>query len=316
MKCRWRIGILAGFYALLWTGGVVAHLLWQQTPAHTGWAAPAFLACGAALLFLGAQSGRWWLAAAGLGGFLSEVVGIRLPSLYGSYSYTEVLQPQVAGVPVVMACAWVVVIGYVKNRLRLLALKPWAQVLVGAAWMTAIDLCIDPVATLGLGYWVWHDPGPYYGVPLSNFLGWLLVSAALLAAGWRVRLEGQHRAAEASFALDREHVRVGRWGWATPSGRRRVGSRHRKAAETPPSPEVLPSPHRLFHRGSVPAIETPHWVGLSVIVFFGLLGAAHSLWWAAIAALVLAICDGWLALRIRTNFGRAESDAPFTVAPP
>ncbi len=31
------------------------------------------------------------------------------------------------------------------------------------------------------GFWRWAHPGPYQGVPLSNFAGWLLVSAALMA---------------------------------------------------------------------------------------------------------------------------------------
>ena len=316
MTHRWWVGILGGFYALLWTGGVVAHLLWGRTPAEAGWAAPAFLACGAALVFLGAKSGRGWLAATGAGGFLSEVVGIRVPSLYGSYSYTEVVQPQVAGVPVVMACAWVIVIGYVKNRLRLLALKPWSEVFAGAVWMTAIDLLIDPVATLGVGYWVWRNPGPYYGVPLSNFLGWLIVSAALLAAGRRVRVEGEQYTATAGFTLNRTNPRIGLRDPATPWRRRRSDSRDCNAGDVSPVAEVLATPRRVFHRMRVCASETPHWIGLSVIVFFGLLATTHRLWWPAIVALALATWDGWLSVRICTAFDRIESHPPSASVPP
>jgi putative membrane protein len=27
---------------------------------------------------------------------------------------------------------------------------------------------------VSLGFWLWADGGPYYGVPLSNYAGWLL----------------------------------------------------------------------------------------------------------------------------------------------
>ena len=237
MTGRWVVGSLAALYPLLWIGGVVAHFLWRRTPAGAEWAAPAFLACAAALVFLGERR-RVWLAAAGAGGFLSELIGVRFSTLYGSYSYTSVLQPQVAGVPVVMACAWIILISYVKDRAGRLQLNPWLEVFVGALWMTAIDVAIDPVATLAVQYWVWHEPGPYYGVPLGNFLGWMLVSAALLAAG------------------------------------RNVASGEKAT------------------RG--PLGQASHWVGLSVIVFFGLLALAHGLWWPVAVAVVLTVWDLWL----------------------
>lgn len=244
MKTRVLSYLLIGLYGVLWGGGVIAHFLWQRTPAGAQWTAPAFLACAAALVLLGASSGRLWLAAAGAGGFLAEVGGVQVALLFGPYSYSGVLQPQLAGVPVVMACAWVILLAYVKNRLGRLEMNRWVAVVAGAVWMTAIDLLIDPVATLGLGYWVWHAPGPYYGVPFSNFTGWLVVSAVLLAAGWNVRVEG----------------------------------------------------------------PGPRWVGLSVIVFFGLLAAAHRLWWPAAVAGALCGWDAWLARAQREEPREGEAE--------
>ena len=49
-----------------------------------------------------------------------------------------------------------------------------------AAAMTAWDLFLDPqMVTWGL--WVWISPGGYFGIPWTNFLGWLLVSAVITA---------------------------------------------------------------------------------------------------------------------------------------
>ena len=58
--------------------------------------------------------------------------------------------------------------------------RRWAARLGGAAWlalvgavaMTAWDLSMDPVM-VRLGAWVCHVPGPYFGITLRNYLGWL-----------------------------------------------------------------------------------------------------------------------------------------------
>jgi len=51
---------------------------------------------------------------------------------------------------------------------------------LGAAALTAWDLFLDP-QMLRLGLWTWAEAGPYRGVPLSNFAGWLLVSLLVMA---------------------------------------------------------------------------------------------------------------------------------------
>lgn len=235
MKLRLAYAVLTAFYALLWCGGVVSHFLWQRTPPGAGWTAAAFLACAAALTILGAKGGRLWLAAAGLAGFAAELGGTQVALLFGPYSYSGVLQPQLAGVPVVMTCAWIVLLGYVKSLLPVLDLNRWIAVVAGAVWMTALDGLIDPVATLALGYWNWHAPGPYYGVPFSNFTGWLVVSAALFAAGVKVHIAGR----------------------------------------------------------------PPGWVGLSVIVFFGLISAAHGMLAPGVIAIALCGWHRWLEHKAR-----------------
>ncbi|MDQ5886002.1 MAG: bisanhydrobacterioruberin hydratase [Patescibacteria group bacterium] len=49
-----------------------------------------------------------------------------------------------------------------------------------------IDLVLDPAA-VKLGFWQWKVPGFYYGVPLVNFLGWLLtgfIGALIIHKFW------------------------------------------------------------------------------------------------------------------------------------
>jgi len=47
--------------------------------------------------------------------------------------------------------------------------------LIGAITITAWDLAVDPVFS-SLGFWVWEDGGSYFGVPLQNFVGWLMTT--------------------------------------------------------------------------------------------------------------------------------------------
>jgi uncharacterized membrane protein len=58
--------------------------------------------------------------------------------------------------------------------------------LMAALFMVMIDLVVDPLSVLGkrwfLGRIFWYDPpGPYFGVPISNYLGWYLVAAVSVA---------------------------------------------------------------------------------------------------------------------------------------
>jgi uncharacterized membrane protein len=46
---------------------------------------------------------------------------------------------------------------------------------IAAFIMVMWDLTIDPISSTLQGLWVWTTPGAYFGVPISNFLGWFMV---------------------------------------------------------------------------------------------------------------------------------------------
>lgn len=48
--------------------------------------------------------------------------------------------------------------------------------LVSAFAMTQWDLVMDPPMATIFHAWIWHDGGPDFGVPVSNFAGWFLTS--------------------------------------------------------------------------------------------------------------------------------------------
>lgn len=116
--------------------------------------------------------------------WLAEFVGSSTGFPFGRYHYTDVLQPQLTGVPLLIPFAWLMMLPpawavaslVIKSR----TLSPPAPVrlaraLVAALAFTAWDLFLDP-QMVAWNFWVWDQPGAYFGIPLVNFLGWFLVS--------------------------------------------------------------------------------------------------------------------------------------------
>lgn len=176
---RWTLAgalLLAAMVALQ-----VASGLSERPSAYT--TAIVLVLAASAACFTAARAG-WRAAAAALGGavvigYLAELAGVNTGFPFGAYHYTGLLQPQVAGVPLAVALAWGGM-GLAAHAVAAAITAPGpARIAVGAVAMTAWDLFLDP-QMLRMGLWVWHDPGPYRDVPLTNFAGWLLVSALIM----------------------------------------------------------------------------------------------------------------------------------------
>lgn len=102
---------------------------------------------------------------------------------FGRYRYTDRLRPAIAGVPVVVPLAWLAMAAPARETAHA-ALgaqsTPTRRVALGAVALTAWDLFLDP-QMVAEGFWQWRRVGRYRGVPLTNFAGWLLTSAAVMA---------------------------------------------------------------------------------------------------------------------------------------
>ncbi|GAA2909820.1 hypothetical protein GCM10010517_76270 [Streptosporangium fragile] len=135
------------------------------------------------------------LAAAVATGYAAEWAGIRTGIPFGDYHYTDVLRPQLGGVPVIVALAWggMGLAAHAAAAAAAPRSRP-ARVALGALALTAWDLFLDP-QMLRLGLWVWHDPGPYRGVPLGNFAGWIVVSLLVMALIERIVADPAARSA-------------------------------------------------------------------------------------------------------------------------
>jgi putative membrane protein len=112
--------------------------------------------------------------------WLSEFVGHNTGFPFGAYFYTERLQPQLGDVPIVVPLAWLMMLPPAWAVARLLVGERASRfrfAVVTALVFTAWDLFLDP-QMVAWDLWRWIDPGAvnYFGIPLVNFGGWLLVS--------------------------------------------------------------------------------------------------------------------------------------------
>ena len=103
-----------------------------------------------------------------------ELMGTYTGFPFGGYEYTTLLGYRVANlVPLLIPFSWFMMAfpSYVLAR-RIASGKIMVWIL-GAVLLTIWDLTLDPAMSDLTPYWRWENPGPYYGMPLVNLLGWL-----------------------------------------------------------------------------------------------------------------------------------------------
>jgi putative membrane protein len=121
---------------------------------------------------------RAGLALGGLVGYayLIEGAGIATGRPCGARGSLVELGPMVAGVPLGLPVFFVpLVINAYLLTLLLLGGRTWVRLAAAVGVVLAVDLALDPGA-VSLGFWAYDGGGVYYGVPLSNYLGWVLSS--------------------------------------------------------------------------------------------------------------------------------------------
>ena len=117
---------------------------------------------------------------------------------FGNYEYTDFLGDKVLGrVPWTIPLSWFymglasyLLGSWLVSRLGLSSRGGWS-VLLGAWMLTAWDLVLDPAMahdSLRVQFWIWHEHGPYFGMPIKNFVGWTVTGLIFMAASrlvWR-----------------------------------------------------------------------------------------------------------------------------------
>lgn len=118
-------------------------------------------------------------------GFAVEVLGVHTGFPFGSYDYAADLGPRPLGAPLLIGLAWTMLAWPAALAARALVRSTAARVAVGAWALAAADLFLDP-QQVAAGHWTWRFPTPHLpgvpDVPLTNYLGWLLVAVPMSAA--------------------------------------------------------------------------------------------------------------------------------------
>lgn len=120
---------------------------------------------------------------AGVVAFALEAIGVATGFPFGSYTH-HLPGVKPLGVPPVAIAGWNM-FGYLAWALARVILRPFASVVVGGAerFTTPIvatfilggyDLVYDPIGATAHDWYSYDHPTGALGVPLTNFLGWLL----------------------------------------------------------------------------------------------------------------------------------------------
>jgi len=173
----------------LWGG---AEINWQSmsAPLLSGTFALVLVLFWAITLNFSARVAGLYLAVAVVFSWLAEVAGAHYGVPFGAtYRYHSQLSPQLPGdIPLFILLDWFVLSGWSLIMLRGTVLATTtatlnvgalvARSLLSGVCVAGCDLVLDPLAT-SVKAWTWTVDGPYFGIPLSNFLGWVFVGTSI-----------------------------------------------------------------------------------------------------------------------------------------
>jgi uncharacterized membrane protein len=182
-KCEIAASVAFAVYLAM-----VIAFAWEPTPL-----AQFLAAIGIAMACIHAASVYGWKDAAVLAAiclvttFTMENIGAATGIPFGRYHFEVGSNlPRVGTIPIIVGPLWFgmgyfswIVAGTLlggadqrlNRRFEIVALP-----IVAAFVMTQWDVVMDPpLATISKA-WIWHDGGAHFGVPLSNYLGWLLTA--------------------------------------------------------------------------------------------------------------------------------------------
>jgi putative membrane protein len=128
----------------------------------------------------------------------SELIGTGTGWPFGNYEYTDFLGAKVLDrVPYTIPLSWFYVgfacyllAAFITDRIGAKRTALWT-IGIGTFLLTVWDLVLDPAMaheSLRIQFWTWDETGPYFGMPVKNFIGWSLTGLVFMALSrwlWR-----------------------------------------------------------------------------------------------------------------------------------
>ncbi len=131
------------------------------------------------------KGGPALFVAGSLAGFIMEYLGLTYGIPFGSYEYLKFKGATVLGVPIPIIISWGV---YLYTSYIAASNFQAKKYLITPLLMVVLDMAVDPVM-VDLGVWRWETQGPWFGIPIENFIGWFLTSCLALLI-YRFSAEG------------------------------------------------------------------------------------------------------------------------------
>lgn len=137
----------------------------------------------------------------------SELLGTSTGFPFGHYHYLSGLGYKINGlVPFTIPLSWFYLgfSGYLIARagLSTLSIPGWAKIggsiVFGSILLTSWDFVLDPaMSQTALPFWLWEQPGAFFGMPYQNFAGWFGTGAVFMTVAsiiWGLKpIEFAHR---------------------------------------------------------------------------------------------------------------------------
>lgn len=112
------------------------------------------------------------IGAATVFGFIVEYS--QVSKAHPPYHYTEAVISLPGPVPLGICLSWGIIIYAVLVTTELMNLPRLARALFCGFLAVSIDFVLDP-AFVALKFWIWTEPGPWFGVPWVNYVGWFVI---------------------------------------------------------------------------------------------------------------------------------------------
>jgi len=202
-----------------------------------------------------------------------ENLGILTGFPFGRYEFLPLMGPQFLHVPILLGLAYVgmAYVSWTIARLilgatgtRIAGVQLITLPLVASLVMTAWDFAQDPVWSTLLHAWRWRNGGIWFGVPPSNFAGWLLTVFLIYSAfAWYLRYTPDAR----------PQPLAPQWGSSILFYALCAGGNVLQLVKTQPALTVADSAGRLWRTASI--LQASALVSVFVMGSFALLACLH-----------------------------------------
>ena len=102
-----------------------------------------------------------------------EYIGVKTGFPYGNFSYSDFLPLKIGGeVPITLCLTFVPLLIGAFAIVQKISKNKIVRIFLTTLFLVLADLVLDPGA-VHIKMWTFEQTGLYYGVPLTNFLGWI-----------------------------------------------------------------------------------------------------------------------------------------------